>query len=224
VLLISITVLIVAFNYYKYIETTSLPTTAKVIVIDPGHGGFDPGKVGNTGKHEKDINLAISLYLREYLEASGSIVIMTREEDVDLYIDDGSNRKKKNVDLTNRKNIAKESQPHVFLSIHVNSFSESKYYGAQTFYPKNNEEGKKLANVIQEELIRVLHNDNNRVPLENDSIYIIKGLDIPTVLIECGFLSNPQEEQNLNNPQYQQKIAWSIYVGIQRYLKLSYLE
>jgi len=224
VLLISITVLIVAFNYYKYIETTSLPTTAKVIVIDPGHGGFDPGKLGNTGKHEKDINLAISLYLREYLEASGSIVIMTREEDVDLYIDDGSNRKKKNVDLTNRKNIAKESEPHVFLSIHVNSFSESKYYGAQTFYPKNNEEGKQLANIIQEELIRVLHNDNNRVPLENDSIYIIKGLDIPTVLIECGFLSNPQEEQNLNNPQYQQKIAWSIYVGIQRYLKLSYLE
>jgi len=224
VLLISITVLIAAFNYYKYIETTSLPTTAKVIVIDPGHGGFDPGKLGNTGKHEKDINLAISLYLREYLEASGSIVIMTREEDVDLYIDDGSTRKKKNVDLTNRKNIAKESEPDVFLSIHVNSFSESKYYGAQTFYPKNNEEGKQLANIIQEELIRVLDNDNNRVPLENDSIYIIKGLDIPTVLIECGFLSNPQEEQNLNNPQYQQKIAWSIYVGIQRYLKLSYLE
>jgi len=217
---ISITVLIAALNYYKSIETTSLPTTAKVIVIDPGHGGFDPGKLGSAGKDEKDINLAIALYLREYLQTSGSIVIMTREEDVDLYIDDGSNKKMKNIDLINRKNIVKENEPHVFLSIHVNSFTESKYYGAQTFYPKNNKQGKQLANIIQEELIRVLDSNNKRVPLENDSVYIIKGLDIPTTLIECGFLSNPQEEQNLNDPQYQQKVAWSIYVGLQRYLKL----
>ncbi|WP_281417648.1 N-acetylmuramoyl-L-alanine amidase CwlD [Alkaliphilus flagellatus] len=220
-LLISITVLIASFNYYKTIETYSIPTTAKVIVIDPGHGGFDPGKLGHNGKHEKEINLAISLYLREYLEQSGSIVIMTREEDIDLYIDDGSNRKMKSIDLTNRKNIVIENEPHVFLSIHVNSFTQSKYYGAQTFYPKNNESGRQLANMIQEELVRVLDNDNKRVPLQNDSVYIIKELDIPTVLIECGFLSNPQEEQKLNDPHYQQKIAWSIYVGLQRYFKMS---
>lgn len=220
ILVISITILTVSLNYYKSIETGSLPTTAKVIVIDPGHGGFDPGKLGTTGKDEKEINLAISLYLREYLEQSGSIVIMTREEDVDLYVDDGSNRKMKSIDLTSRKNIITENSPSVFLSIHVNSFPESKYYGAQTFYPKNNEEGKKLANIIQEELIRVLDNENKRTALESDSIYIIKGLDIPAVLIECGFLSNPQEEQRLNDPKYQQKIAWSIYIGLQRYFKM----
>ena len=101
-LMISVTVLIALFKYYKYIETTNIPTTDKFIVIDPGHGGFDPGKLGNRGKNEKEINLAISLYLCEYLEKNGYVVIMTREEDVDLYIDDGSNRKMKTIDLTNR--------------------------------------------------------------------------------------------------------------------------
>jgi len=170
------------------------------------------------------MNLAISLYLREYLEQSGTAVIMTREEDVDLYVDDGSNRKMKTIDLMNRKDIVRKHDPDVFVSIHGNSFPQSIYYGAQSFYPKGNEEGKKLANIIQEELIRVLNNGNKRVALENDSIYIIKELDIPTVLIEYGFLSNSQEERKLNDPQYQQKVAWSIYVGLQRYFKMSYQE
>lgn len=224
IVLITITVLFLSLRYNKSINTSSLPSTGKVIVIDPGHGGFDPGKLGKSGKDEKHINLAISLYLREYLEQSGSIVIMTREEDVDLYRDDGSNRKMKSIDLSNRKNIVMENKPDAFLSIHANSYPESKYYGAQTFYPKSNEEGKKLAHIIQEELIRVLDNGNNRVPIENDSVYVIKGLDIPTTLIECGFLSNPEEERNLNDQKYQQKIAWAIYVGLQKYFKMSFQE
>jgi len=208
----------------KYLAVISLPTTTKVIVIDPGHGGFDPGKLGDKGKHEKAINLAISLYLREYLEQSGSIVIMTREEDVDLYVDDGSGRRKKTIDLTNRKDIVTKNKPHVLISIHVNSFPQSRYYGAQTFYSEDNEESRELAIIILEELARVLNEDNKREALKNDDVYMIKGLDIPAVLIECGFLSNPQEEQRLNDPQYQQKIAWSIYVGLQRYLKMSFRE
>ena len=208
----------------KCSETVSLPTTTKVIVIDPGHGGYDPGRMGTSGKDEKDINLAISLYLREYLEQSGSIVIMIREKDMDLYVDDGSGRRKKTIDMAKRKDIITKNGSHVLVSIHVNSFSQSRYYGAQTFYSKDNEESKQLAIIIQEELIRVLGNNNKRQPQGKDDIFIIKGLDIPAVLVECGFLSNPQEEQKLNDPQYQQKIAWSIYVGLQRYFKTFFRE
>ncbi|ABW18092.1 N-acetylmuramoyl-L-alanine amidase CwlD [Alkaliphilus oremlandii OhILAs] len=218
---IAITVLILLLNYYKIIEVSmGVSTTDKVIVIDPGHGGFDPGKLGSNGrKNEKDINLDISLYLKAYLEQNDFVVIMTREKDEDLYTEDGSNRKMKTIDLTNRKKIVLDMKPDVFISIHANSFQESKYYGAQTFYPKNNEEGMKLANIIQQEFMNIVDPDNKRVPLENDTVYIIKGLDIPTVLIECGFLSNPEEERKLNDPQYQQKIAWSIYVGLEKYFK-----
>ena len=225
ILIILAIILLTAFSYRnKYLKTGSLPTTTKVIVIDPGHGGYDPGKLGDSGKDEKDINLAISLYLREYLEQSGSIVIMTREKDSDLYVDDGSGRRRKTIDLTNRKKIVKKNKPHALISIHVNSFPQPRYYGAQTFYSKDNEKSKQLALIIQEELARVLDKDNKRQVQENDDVYMIKGLDIPAVLVECGFISNPQEEQKLNDPQYQQKIAWSIYVGLQRYFKTSFQE
>ncbi len=225
ILLISVTVLTITLLYRnKSSETCSLPTTTKVIVIDPGHGGFDPGKLGGGGEDEKDINLAISLYLREYLEQSGSIVIMIREKDTDLYVDDGSGRRKKTIDLTSRKDIVIKNKPHALISIHVNSFPQSRYYGAQTFYSKDNEKSKQLALIIQEELVRVLNSNNKRQVMENNDVYIIKGLDIPAVLVECGFLSNPQEEQRLNDPQYQQKIAWSIYVGLQRYFKTFFQE
>ena len=165
--------------------------------------------------------MAISLYLREYLEQSGAIVIMTREKDVDLYVDDSTGRRMKTIDLMNRKDIVIKNKPHVLICIHVNSFPQSKYHGAQTFYSEDTEESKQLAIIIQEEMIRVLNSDNKRTVLKNDDVYMIKGLDIPAVLIECGFLSNPQEEQKLNNPNYQQKVAWSIYVGLQRYFRMS---
>lgn len=219
-ILVSLTVLLYR---NKRLETSSLPTTTKVIVIDPGHGGYDPGRPGFSGKDEKDINLAISLYLREYLEQSGSVVIMIREKDISLYEDDGSGRRKKTIDMAKRKDIITKNEPHALVSIHGNSFYQSRYHGAQTFYSTDNEKSKQLATIIQEELIRVLGN-NKRRPQGSDDIFIIKGLDIPTVLIECGFLSNPQEEQKLNDPQYQQKVAWSIYVGLQRYFKTSFRE
>jgi len=224
IILVLILLLTVLLYCNKHLETGSLPTTTKVIVIDPGHGGYDPGRPGFSGKDEKDINLAISLYLREYLEQSGSIVIMIREKDISLYEDDGSGRRKKTIDMAKRKDIIKKNEPHALVSIHVNSFYQSRYHGAQTFYSLDNEESKQLATIIQEELIRVLGNDNKRQPQGKDDIFIIKGLDIPTVLIECGFLSNPQEEQKLNDPQYQQKVAWSIYVGLQRYFITSFQE
>lgn len=219
-ILLCVTLLIALFfimGINKLAITTSLPSTAQVIVIDPGHGGIDPGAVGVSGSLEKDINLSIAKYLREYLEKSGSVVIMTREEDIGLYSQSGTIRNKKNEDLRNRKNIIKNSKADIFISIHLNSFKQSRYYGAQTFYPANNPMGKELAKIIQEELINVLDNNNTRVPLSNDSIYIIKGLEIPTVLVECGFLSNPDEEKKLMETDYQKKIAWAMYIAIQRY-------
>ncbi len=225
VLLGAIIILLAVFSFRgKYLATGSLPILTKVIVIDPGHGGYDPGMRGHRGKDEKDINLAISLYLREYLEQGGSVVIMTREKDTSLYTDDGSGRRKKTIDQMNRKKIVTENKPHALICIHANSFPQSRYYGAQTFYPKDNEDAKQLALIIQEELIRVLNSDNKRSVLTKDDVFMIKGLDIPAVLVECGFLSNPQEEQNLNDPSYQQKVAWSIYVGLQRYFKMSLRE
>ncbi len=206
----------------KSLETAVIPSTTRTVVIDPGHGGIDPGAVGKNSTLEKDINLEISLYLREYLEQSGAVVILTREKDVGLYDEEGSIRNKKNQDLKRRKDIVKDSNGSLFITIHLNSFTQSQYYGAQAFYPKDNIGGKELAKVIQEELINVLDQQNKRVPLPKDNIYLIKNINIPTVLVECGFLSNPQELTKLKNKEYQKKIAWALYVGIQRYFNESY--
>lgn len=219
IFLVAIIILLLSLNYHRSVVTSGFYTGKKLIVIDPGHGGFDPGKKGNAGKDEKHINLEISLYLRQYLEENGYAVIMTREEDVDLYKKDGSGRRMKTIDLVNRKDMVIKNKPDALISVHVNSFPESKYYGAQTFYSKDNEGSRELAVLIQEEFIRILDNDNKRATLQKDDVYMIKGLDMPAVLVECGFLSNPQEEQKLNDPNYQQDVAWSIYVGLERYFK-----
>lgn len=197
--------------------TSNLPATAKIIVIDPGHGGIFPGAVAQDGTLEKDINLNIALYLRELLEQNGSYVIMTRESDIGLYSEGGSNKKKKNEDLENRKKLAQGSHGDLFVSIHLNSFPQSQYYGAQTFYPKDNPSSQALARAIQEELVKALDVGNRRAPLIKEDVYVINGQPMPTVLVECGFLSNPQELKKLNNKEYQRKIAWGIYLGIQKY-------
>jgi len=215
ILLISITSFI---KYQRYKEASALPTLSKVIIIDPGHGGIDGGMVGrNTGVYESHINLEISLKLRRLLEESGSLVLMTRDKDEGLYSDEGTIRQKKNEDLRNRKKLFDESNADIVLSIHANSFPESKYFGAQTFYPKGCEKSKLLAELIQEELKRVLNNGNTRMAQEKDDVYILQNTKVPTVIVECGFLSNEKEERDLQNPLYQEKIAWSIYVGVLRY-------
>lgn len=210
--------IILAYIFSRTTKVASLPTLRKVIIIDPGHGGIDGGMVGTTtGIHESEINLEISKKLRNYLEESGSLVLMTRDKDVGLYTDSGSIRKKKNEDLRNRKRLFDESSADIVISIHSNSFSESKYYGAQSFYNPNCEASKLMAELIQEELIRVLDNNNTRKAKAKNDVYILKNIKVPTVIIECGFLSNPKEERLLQNSNYQEKIAWSIYVGILKY-------
>lgn len=205
-------------KHYRYKAIASfLPRLTKVIILDAGHGGIDPGAVSKGGAKEKDINLAIASYLKEYLEESGASVIMTRMEDKGLYSSEGSSRQKKTQDLKRRKEIIKESRGDLFITIHLNSFPQSQYYGAQTFYSKDNSLGKLLAEKIQEEFINTLDKENKRTALAKEDVYIIKGLDIPTVLVECGFLSNPAEEKLLQKSSYQKKVAWAIYMGIQNY-------
>lgn len=205
----------IIYGSRRAIMTMNVPSTKKVIVIDPGHGGNDPGAVSRSGILEKDINLKIALYLREYLEQSGSIVILTREKDIGLYSANSSNKKRE--DLKNRKNIVRESNPDIFITIHLNSFPQSQYYGAQTFYPQDNLSGKRAAELIQEELINTLDKNNSRVALSKDNVYIINELSIPTVLVECGFLSNAEEAKKLNDSKYQRKIAWAMYAGLQKF-------
>ena len=198
-----------------------MPVANKTIVLDAGHGGIDPGAM-NKDKTilEKDVNLEITKKLRDLLESSGATVIMTRDRDVSLYQEDGNKttRQKYNENLKNRKKIINESNADIFVSIHLNAFEQSKYYGAQTFYPKGKDDGKELAQFIQDELKRVVDQDNDRKIKPRDDIYLLKNATMPSVLIECGFLSNEKESQLLADSKYQDKIAWAIYVGIQKYL------
>ena len=202
-------------NVIKY-----LPVMNKVIILDAGHGGIDPGSLSDDESIlEKDINLQITLKLKELLESSGAIVFLTREEDVSLY-EEGegkTTREKYNENLKNRKKIIKESDADMFISIHLNKFEQEKYYGAQTFYPEGDENSKKMANYIQTELKRVVDNTNNRKIKSSNDLYLLTENEIPSVLIECGFLSNKKEANLLTKTEYQDKIAWSIYVGIQQY-------
>lgn len=221
--------LIVAFN----INDRAKPTISqrnvygeisnKVVIVDPGHGGIDPGRVGVNGKDEKHINLAISLKLRKDLEKLGAKVIMTRTEDEGLYDDSKGMRirDKKRQDLFRRTEYASRKDANIFISIHQNSLpmSQSQYYGAQTFYYENSEEGKRLAEIIQQKLIDGIDNGNKREAKPTKSYYILKNTSIPSVIVECGFISNYKEEQELNSGKYQSLVAKNIAKGIKEFLE-----
>lgn len=206
------------YNRFKVEEVMYLPITNKIIGIDPGHGGVDPGAVSKTGVKEDDINLKIALKLKRFVEQSGGIAIMTREVDEGLYTNQSKTlREMKTEDLKNRKKLIVEADCELFVSIHLNSFTKSRYYGAQTFYMKDDKISLDLANIIQEELRNVLDEKNHRQPEAREDVYLLKEMNIPTVLVEGGFLSNPIEEKLLTTEEHQEKIAWAIYVGIMKY-------
>ncbi|NLL71893.1 MAG: N-acetylmuramoyl-L-alanine amidase CwlD [Epulopiscium sp.] len=199
----------------EVVSTFALPTAYRIIAIDPGHGGIDPGRIGEQGLDEKDLNLQISLYLQQYLEQSGAHAWMTRREDKGLYEESDTNKKR--ADLKKRIQMINDSQADVTISIHQNSFPQKQYKGAQVFYHADSEKAKRLAELIQAELISFVDPSNHREIKSNDTYYILKQSHMPTVIVECGFISNPEEERKLNDENYQQKIAWGIYVGIMKY-------
>ncbi|MGI6751464.1 MAG: N-acetylmuramoyl-L-alanine amidase [Anaerovoracaceae bacterium] len=208
--------------------------SADVLFIDPGHGGIDGGSVGRAGICEKNINLKIAKHIKGMAEADGWRVIMSREIDEGVYekeiIKDrgGEHRRSirslKSEDLKNRVKMIEKARPRVSVSIHLNSFKQDpSVRGAQTFYPKgdsSNEvimESKLLAETIQSSLVNGLDDGSKRVALPRDGILIFKDPAYPIVLVECGFLSNPKEEQLLADSGYQKKIATLIYKGIMEY-------
>ncbi|WP_066502317.1 N-acetylmuramoyl-L-alanine amidase CwlD [Abyssisolibacter fermentans] len=219
ILLILIITSVLTYNkQYNTIPAFSSPIINKVIAIDPGHGGFDPGASGKSGVKEDDINLQICLRIRRLLEQAGGIVILTRETDDGLDTSKSKTiRQRKNEDLRNRRILINESKPNVFVSIHLNSFEQAKYHGAQVFYKNGCSDSKELADIVQKELRRVLDKNNKRVPQSRKTVYLLKMVKCPSILVECGFLSNANEEKMLQDPSYQEKIAWAIYIGLLNY-------
>lgn len=186
------------------------------VVIDSGHGGKDPGKIAADGTFEKDLNLAIALKLQKYLEAADIQIIMTRTTDVGLYDENASNKKVQ--DMKNRINLMNTPDVDLVVSIHQNSYSDSAVKGAQVFYYGASNSGKELAETLQSALIRDVDPDNHRKAKANSSYYLLKKTTCPTVIVECGFLSNSTEAQKLKSDSYQEALAWSLHMGILEYL------
>ena len=200
------------------IPTMTLPVTNKVIVLDAGHGGSDGGAVSNSGITEAELNLKITLKVQKLLESSGATVILTRYDENAIYeLDSQTISQKKVSDIKNRVKIGNESSADIFVSIHLNKIPEKQYSGWQTFYKDGNEDSKNLATLIQNNLNSTINTENKRVPLVLNNVYIMKHVEIPIALVECGFLSNDAEEALLVTDEYQDKLAWGIYNGIMDY-------
>ena len=200
------------------INTSLIPVSSHTVTIDAGHGIPDEGAQNENGLTEAGINLKIALKVQKLLEVSNCTVILTRSDENGIYdIDSKTLREMKVSDMKNRVKIGNSSDSDIFVSIHLNKIPQNQYYGWQTFYKKNSEEGKKLSNYIQENLNQSIQIENKRVPQTISGKYIIENLEIPTVIVECGFLSNPTEANLLTQNDYQDKIAWGIYCGIMDY-------
>lgn len=221
IMLFLLVLLLVLGTFVVYKAVSSLQTLSNnnryTVVIDSGHGGIDPGKVGINGAYEKDINLAISLELKKKISKAGCNVIMTRESDTGLYKDGDANKKVS--DLRRRVEIMNSQKPDVIISVHQNSFTQESSKGAQVFYQTASIEGKKLAELMQEQLMEDLDKDNHRIAKPNSDYYILKNTTETAIIVECGFLSNTEEAALLCSREYQEKVAQSISDGIMKYLK-----
>ena len=170
------------------------------------------------GISEAKINLKISLLLQKLLESSGATVLLTRSDDNGIYeINVNSISQKKVSDIKNRVKIGNSSSADIFVSIHLNKITESKYNGWQTFFKPNDSYSRTLATCIQNNLNETISYDNKRVPMQLNNVYIMKNIEIPIALVECGFLSNKEESSKLVQESYQSQLAWGIYNGIMEY-------
>ena len=186
-----------------------------LVVIDPGHGGVDPGMLGVNDTVEKEINLSIAYILKEKLEEQGIEVVLTRTTDDGLYAESDSN--KKIADMKKRCEIITDSNADIVVSIHQNSFSDSRVNGAQVFYYKHSAEGQKLAKCIQDSMRAMLDETNDRKIKANDSYYMLIHTPYPTVIVECGFITNYDEAALLVTEEYQRNVADAIAAGIMSY-------
>ncbi|HEX9060518.1 MAG TPA: N-acetylmuramoyl-L-alanine amidase [Clostridia bacterium] len=201
---------------------STTPDAIKTILLDPGHGGEDPGAVSDySGLKEKDVNLSIATNLKQLLEKENYKVLMTREEDKLEYSSETRNIvRKRSEDLHRRKKMMDECGADIVVSVHLNKFPQTQYSGAQTFFPAQSPESQKLAGFIQSSIKESVDPSNKREALlKKEPIIILKDSKTTTVIVECGFLSNQEEEKNLQNPEYQGKLAVAIKDGIVKYFK-----
>ena len=206
-------------NIEETVMTSTTPVASKVIVLDAGHGKPDEGAKGVSGTTEEKTTLEITFKLQKLLEESGATVILTRSDENGIYGADqnGSIREMKVSDIKNRVKIGNESSADILVSIHLNKGENSSYSGYKTFYKPKSEEGKRLATAVQDELKKTINIENNRTAHEITKIYLVDHIEIPMTIVECGFLSNPEEEKKLLTEDYQNQIAWGIYLGISDY-------
>lgn len=191
-----------------------------IVIIDAGHGGLDGGTQSADGTLEKEINLKIALKLNDFLKSMGIKTILTRDTDISICDDDAVTiREKKISDIHNRLNIVESTENAILVSVHQNYFTQSKYYGAQVFYSKNNSDSKIIADIIQRNIANYLQKDNSReIKQSGSEIYLLHNATAPAVMVECGFLSNPDEAEKLKDETYQQKIAFLISISIFEYI------
>lgn len=214
--ILMVSMFVVAREGAVYVNSLQVESRDKVcVVIDAGHGGSDPGKVGINNQLEKDINLEIAGKLKQFLQAEGIRVVMTREGDGGLYDENASNKKVQ--DMKKRLEIIEASDPVLVVSIHQNSYHEEYVKGAQVFYYATSEKSKKLADILQEQL-HSLDPENKREAKGNESYFLLKKTSKPIVIVECGFLSNREEAEKLSSSLYQEKVAWNIHMGVMKYL------
>ena len=199
------------------VVSTSSPKPMYTIVIDAGHGGIDNGSIGYSGTLESEINLWYAKTLQQYCTEFGFFVTMTRSNDNGLYSPFAKNKKKD--DMKQRQKIIEDTSPDMVISIHMNSFPESSSRGAQVFYAKDSEAGKLLADSIQDQFVKNLVKP--RQSSEVGDYYIVNCTTAPSVIVECGFVSNPEEEQLLLQEDYKDKVCYSVVCGILKYLMIN---
>lgn len=198
-------------------QTDTVPSRNYTVVIDPGHGGSDPGSIGyKTKVHEADLNLKLSLLLKTKLEKAGINVVMTRENENALL--EGSGKKWKRKDMELRKALIEKTRPNMVISLHQNSYTNHSLRGAQVFYDKTSEISKTIAGFIQEQFKQNL--DKSIKATSPGDYFMLKCSAAPSVIVECGFLSNEEDEKLLQTPEYQEKIIDSIYKGIVNFLQI----
>ena len=185
------------------------------VVIDAGHGGSDPGKVGINNQLEKEINLKIAEILKDFLQAEGIEVVMTRESDAGLYDEGASNKKVQ--DMKRRLEIIEKADPVIVVSIHQNSYHEEYVKGAQVFYYTHSTDGERAAGIMQKALLAV-DQENHRQEKADDGYYLLRRTEVPTIIVECGFLSNREEAEKLVDEKYQKKIAKAVVQGIEEFV------
>lgn len=208
-------IILIGLSIGIYARENQSEAANNVIIIDAGHGGLDPGKVSDNGINEKDLNLSIAMKLVSKLESEGFKVVVTRSSDASLA--DAGAKNEKRSDMNNRMNIINNSNAALLISIHQNSFPDAKVKGAQVFYHEGSAEGKAISGCIQKRLISEVDSSNKRVAKPGDSYYILKKSSCTSIIVECGFLSCPEESVLLCDEAYQDKIVNAICNGVLDY-------